>query len=804
MKKLISFLLLFWAGIIAAFAYEVLVLSTGQIVQSDTIPSVRKTEVKDDFRITVTYEFDSVQIVRDPLKPTRFHLQPDGFGISETIEFPAIPVKMDQYVVGADYACYLESYQTTDVELDFEYTPASLPQVDGGEEDPAEFPILLFDKFLPEVPVLDAGTQIYRGNTIIKIALTPVQYNSQTKKVRIHKQLSYTIVRIKADAFSASGNAIIYDEPIINRRWDDNELELINEAVAADRSYLILTNAKLKPAAEKLVSWKKTCGYNCHIATSESWTPASVKDSIQSHYNADPSLYYLLIMGDNTIVPGCTGKHPTIWRPLYDNLPYYTDFPYACLDGINDLTADLCVGRMPFSSLQDMNAVVEKTINYESDPSFGKAAAKATFAAQFQELGTTGIEDRGFVYNIERARFYASSWMNHKCSRIYSADDNCFPQRWSEQYGDGKEIPHYLQKPNFAWNGSTQDIVNEFNNGVNLVVHRDHGSVLGWGTPSFKTSDFSKLSNSVLPVVLSLNCQTGTYYASNNFAKGLLGLSNNRGCAAIIGATNLSSTEHNDAFLLGMMNGLWPNPGICHRTTQKEPHNYRTYNAVSSIGEMMNQGLRQMDETMLGSYYFYHGTLDRFAEFQREIYHCLGDPGLNVYWDSETNLADYMKRADYRQGIELSGTRSMTIAIYDSIADKSIRVYGNHYFYDTRDCAHTRVTLFLPGCKQVELPCTLTPIVRPTDPPIIIKGTITDNQLIIRLQSEDNNEDLQFAGENLVVTFGDGAKSVIPLIDGQTEYAVDLSNKTAYTPGDFYVVTIENLNTVIQTQKIRK
>lgn len=151
MKKLISFLLLFWAGISAAFAYEVLVLSTGQIVQSDTIPSVRKTEVKDDFTITVTYEFDSVQIVRDPLKPTRFHLQPDGFGISETIEFPAIPVKMDQYVVGADYACYLESYQTTDVELDFEYTPASLPQVDGGEEDPAEFPILLFDKFLPEV-----------------------------------------------------------------------------------------------------------------------------------------------------------------------------------------------------------------------------------------------------------------------------------------------------------------------------------------------------------------------------------------------------------------------------------------------------------------------------------------------------------------------------------------------------------------------------------------------------------------------------------------------------------------------------
>lgn len=200
------------------------------------------------------------------------------------------------------------------------------------------------------------------------------------KKVKINKEISYTISKTAlAGKDNGSEFANIFSPMAANRKWY-RYIGPEPDAVDANQSYLIITTESLKPAAERLKAWKKSCGYNCLVQVLPEHSVAhDVKQAIESTRSVNPDLYYVLLMGDETQVPANEGRYPSFDRISNTYIHYLTDFPYACLDGDVDFIPDLCIGRLPFSSLTDMNNIVEKTIRFESDSSFKRQKSRATF-----------------------------------------------------------------------------------------------------------------------------------------------------------------------------------------------------------------------------------------------------------------------------------------------------------------------------------------------------------------------------------------------------------------------------------------
>ena len=101
--------------------YEIFVVETGEVVQSANVPSVNKTELREPDRITVTYTFDSLLIVRDANNPNLICFQPDGFGLIHLDEHAMTPYKMDQFLLPSNEVGTLENYTTSTVEYSLEY-----------------------------------------------------------------------------------------------------------------------------------------------------------------------------------------------------------------------------------------------------------------------------------------------------------------------------------------------------------------------------------------------------------------------------------------------------------------------------------------------------------------------------------------------------------------------------------------------------------------------------------------------------------------------------------------------------------
>lgn len=796
MKKLF-FLFLVAIISVPVFGYEVFVVETGEIVQSATIPSVNKTELHDSNRITITYTFDSLLIVRSSNNPDLICFQLDGFGLIHLEEHAMTPYKMDQYLLSSNEIGTLENYTTSAVEYSMEYTPSYNDYTDLDSIPTIIPPIKVINQFMPESAVVKEDSQKFRGNDLVRVSVFPIQYNSQEKKVRINKEISYTITK---SALVGKNNGSEFAEvlnPIsVNKSWSIYEGPE-SDAIEVNQSYLIITTQNLKPAAERLQAWKKACGFSCFISVlSENPDSADVKTAIKSRLLLNPDLYYVLLMGDETQVPAIEGKYP--WYDNYNKtyVNYLTDSPYACLDGADDYIPDVCIGRLPFSSLSEMNLVLDKTISYDSNPARRLETASWTFVSYFECDENCGTEHRGFVYNSERCYWYVNKFCDDVL-RLYSKENYVLPRHWSAEYGF-ESVPISLQN-HYRWTGNKQTIIDRINSGTHMIFHRDHGVIDGWHKPEFKTADISAINNADYPIIVNLDCYVGKYYEPNNFAKAILGLPY-RGCAATIGATNPTNTYRNDALMIGMINAVFPNPGIRHHGTGFVNTGHNKYSEVNSIGEMLNQGLLQMEETCFvpNSTIGENSSLPFANKQTRELYHCLGDPSLQIYWDAETDLSEIAKRHDLPRLISVTSEKEVTVSFYDSISDKSTRMFGKIFKYDKSNHPEkVRVTVTRPGCKPAVLPTTVIQIVNPD-----IIGAINGNSLNLTLLSSIDEDSIEADKYEIEVIYGDGTTSTVETESGRTNYYIDISGKSRVTPGDFIIVNLKRENQIVKTIKV--
>ncbi|MDW7682441.1 MAG: C25 family cysteine peptidase, partial [bacterium] len=157
-----------------------------------------------------------------------------------------------------------------------------------------------------------------------------------------------------------------------------------------------------------------------------------------------------------------------------------------------------------------------------------------------------------------------------------------------------------------------------------MLSHRDHGSRDGWGDPSYRNNDVGRLFNrSKLPVVLSINCETGwfdnetddvisgTNPNSESFAERWI-RNFNGGAVGVFASTRISYSGYNDILAKGIIDAIWP------EFLPYRGQNYPTY----ILGQALNYG-----KMVMATEY----SANKTRQIQFEQFHYFGDPA-TIIW----------------------------------------------------------------------------------------------------------------------------------------------------------------------------
>lgn len=478
------------------------------------------------------------------------------------------------------------------------------------------------EQYYPLKLVDTVSVQKYCDVNLAYVQIRPIQYNPKNKKIRCYSKLKYRITYSSDYSLNVRNNHKILNNVVSNPQHL-LQLPKNNRTINDEVKYIILTIDQYEQAANTFANWKTMLGYKTKVLSKQNWTASQVKDSVHAIYsrlNAKPE--YLLILGDHEDVPAEEFSN--------SGRPYVTDLYYVCMDGNNDFTPEMAYGRIPVNSLEQAYIVIDKIIKYEKKPIDNSSFYQtALHCAQFQDDNNDGYEDRRFVLTSEEIRDYVNGH-GKNINRVYYAENTVIPMFYNNgSYSNGQPIPYELRKDvfhHYPWNGNNIDITNEINSGRFYVLHRDHGSYNGWFHPNFSISDISNLTNKdKLPIVFSMNCQTGGFNQPECFAEKLL-RHDNGGAVGVIAATQISYSGFNDALSVGIFDAIWPYPGLVPNFGNGTNPNVNQHSYIYNMGYVLNQAKIRMKQTY-GQY-----------SYQDKIFHYFGDPSMEIYTSNPSSF----------------------------------------------------------------------------------------------------------------------------------------------------------------------
>ena len=610
----------------------------GNTYAEATMPRRNVEEVDDG--IIVTYYFDNAITQQDLLYPECTMWKIPGFGVNEVVGEPAIPFRWDSFSVPSNTRLSIEIIDTSYIDFAMQLSPARPVLFENdtiGYDIERIFPVLPYDGYFPRFLINSIDGNDYRGHKILKIKISPLSYNYKEQILRVYKKVQYKISFLPVYTYNETTASIdrydtYFQHGVINHlsfKQDQIKNNRSFGTFRVNRDYLILTTSELELAANHFAEWKKTLGFRTHVRViPKNTTSSTIKNIIQSFYNEDDiNLYYLLIIGtDSHVLPI---RSTDILTTLAG--PFYTDFYYSCMGDENDFTPDISIGRIPAEDLDEAFIMINKIISYEKEPvideSFYKTGVHCAF---YRDIDTIkNYEDESIVYIAEEIRNYMNL-QGKDIKRVYRATRNSNPLCWHKSPPScGDSIPMELRKPNFKWDATANDINKCINEGAFYFFYRGHGTSEYWTQPKYEIKEIDSLHNAkMLPVIFSICCSTGAFDGKKNLAETFLSKQEG-GCVAIFAATSSSFRKHNNILAEGMFNAIWPNPGLYIEDSSDIGSTFYS-NPTYELGQILNIGMSRVE-----SYCSVSGT-----RTQKELFHCFGDPSMQIYTDYPTSIQD--------------------------------------------------------------------------------------------------------------------------------------------------------------------
>ncbi|NCA75147.1 MAG: hypothetical protein EOM90_02325, partial [Alphaproteobacteria bacterium] len=590
--------------------------------------------------VEIEYSIPGGKVINNKCDSISFSfLNIEGFGNLNYDGRPALPVHNDVIAVPANCTFRIEIV-TADYQLYQNYYihPAIGPLPNTILKQPTKIKldssIYSLNEFFPSEIVSLKDIQEIRNVKLAIIQVCPVQFNPQSKEIKVFNRIIYRVsFQGNEQTFNsiATNNSQLFlnylKNIVLNNSCIPNE-SVPDNSNGPRKDYIIITHSNYIDAANSLAKWKRQLGYSVEVVSRSSWTTQQVKDSIHLRYsNWNPHPDYFVIIGDHENVPGEMMPHP-----YSQSTDFPSDLYYAEMTGGNDYTPEMAHGRISVSSATEANQVIQKIIDYEANPPTAASYYTNSLLCTFfqDDDDNDGYEDRRFTRTTEEIHDYLGT-KGYSANRVYFTQDNVTPKYWNDgAYGNGEELPSYLKKPTFTWDGDDTDIISSINAGQFLVAQRDHGDWNAWSHPAFDITDINDLNNNNLyPIVLSISCLTGKFSQSECFAETFIRRPSS-GCAGIVAASEVSYSGPNEGLELGIIDAIWPGLSFNFTGTGGTGNQPSLHSAIFEMGMVLNQGLSTMIQTWGGE--------STYLRLTHELFHYHGDPASKIWTQQPTTI----------------------------------------------------------------------------------------------------------------------------------------------------------------------
>ncbi len=534
-------------------------------------------------------------------------LRVDGYSFTTGIGSPKLPVnrKLIEVPQGAEIKIVLEVTTYTEytlAELGMEHS--ILPLQQPVPKNDSKLPPFEFNKkayannsFSPNdlVTVDQLGT--FRGISLARLNVFPIQYNPVTKKVRIYDDIDVRIVFQHPDVnktlqmkkmnenpyFSGINNMILNYKPLPQQAKDTITKYPVK--------YVIVSSPLFQTSLQPFVEWKQQKGFTVVQAYTNDpnvgTTANSIKNYLEGLYLSataeDPAPSFILLVGDNAQIPSFTGTSGGHKSDMYFAEYTNDDFP------------EVYIGRFSAENEAQLAPQINKTIEYEKylmpDPSFlDQVVMIAGVDGTFGPTHANGQINYGTTYYFNAAHGITS--------HTY-----LYPQSGS----------------------SASQIIQDVSNGVGFANYTAHGSSSGWADPSFSVSDVDGLQNThKYPLMIGNCCLTNKFDDPVCFGEALL-RANNKGALGYIGGSNVTYWDEDFYYGVGVRN-ISANPVW---TANAQPGAYDL--------NFHENGLTFPDWYMTQAQINYAGNMavtvgtPSSTTYYWEVYHLMGDPSLMPY-----------------------------------------------------------------------------------------------------------------------------------------------------------------------------
>ena len=401
----------------------------------------------------------------------------EGYGVVDSIGFPLLPRYFFDLHVPVNSSQYSVSIILPNIDSFYVSYPL-LPALEDILKDSAVYifnmDTLYYGSNHCFVNIGTAVSDEYKvfGEKGITVSVIPFEYRPADGMVRVLTagkiRVSYTLnpSLMPRDTMTHRRTKVV-EEHLSNLfcNYETRQIEEINA------NYLIITPPQFESIVAYFADYKQNMGYNVTVVNTNTTgtTASSIISYLKSKYNnISTRPEYVLLVGAPSFIPVSDGTSNTLNDPA-------TDLYYSLLDG-NDYMADVFLGRMPVSNVQEVQSVINKTIFMET--SLRGMDKKATFIA--------GYESRRFMQDyFEKAHDYVIPYTfqpkGFLCAKLYQPD--------------------------------IYQIQTNLSNDPLYFVYSGHGSIYNWeGNSFFMTkADIDTAHNTIYPFSFAFACHTGNF-----------------------------------------------------------------------------------------------------------------------------------------------------------------------------------------------------------------------------------------------------------------------------------------------------
>jgi len=450
------------------------------------------------------------------------------------------------------------------------------------------------NKMFPSEIVKVSKPAVFRDFRIVRLEVSPVQYNPVTKEmqvtstltVRLNYDNSGEIVNPKttpdraiAPSFDRlyRSSIINYDKALKSTRDTEEEGEELMLCIMPDALY-----EDFLPYA----AWKKKSGVNIHITKfsdigATASNPITIKNHIiDAYHNWETPPTFVLLVGDAGVFPTKTIN--------YDYSFVYDDY-FVEIDG-SDFFPEMMIGRFTNQGNYRMKVMINKFEKYEKEPYITDAS--------------------WFTKGLCCSNNYVESQVTTKEFTRDLMIDYGFPS-----------VDAMMSSSSCSYD--TTDVINAINDGRSYVNYRGEGWTDGWyaNCTPFTNDNLGDINNGEkFPFFTSIGCGVAMFNAGYGscFGEGLVQMgtiSSPKGAIAFVGPTSNTHTTFNNKIDKGIYKGMF-------------------VENMDTPGEALLRGKIYMyavhgDATFTGI----DGSEYPGSEYHYRIYHILGDPSIHIWKD---------------------------------------------------------------------------------------------------------------------------------------------------------------------------